>query len=260
VTSAILARKRTGHWPIDKIVDTAGKSVSLFPFVRAIAQKGIGIMKAIHTLLSLALLSGASTTAMGCFEPEDSSEDDVELETDSEDDPIYTITQVDLDESGNHVVSWGTIRRSEQISLNALEAEQAEAADGLGQAQQALTQSILCTSAQTTRFYSDENYLGDVICFTGNGFADLTDYCRTYISGSCVNTWSGDVRSMKNNSFIVGPLRLYSSAYPTYAAGAACCFHCNEHDTGDVVPDANACEEGARYVSRGTCNPGPCVP
>jgi hypothetical protein len=208
-------------------------------------------MKAIHTLLGLALLGAVPVISTGCFEAEEGEADDLDI-AELEVDPVYTVTRVDLDPSGNHKVTTGTITLSEQLAQHAAESAEVDSGDGVGHAQQAIFRTLICGSS-TLRIYSLTGYTGDEICFTGTGTADLRDYCRIMVGSLCTDRWDGEIESFKTGD---NTLRVYQDGDDEYLG--LCCGSCSQRAASTDVTDATSCEDASnsRYVFRGGC--GPC--
>lgn len=165
---------------------------------------------------------------------------------DETEDPIYSVTMVELQPDGNHIVTTSTIRLSEQIRQR--EAEAAGAVnDAVGEARDTIAQDPTCAWS-SLRIWRLSGFTGHQLCFSGTGVADLNNY--QWCTGPFCNNWTGDIGSLVAGDYS------FISSWVLYSGEIACCQSCglrSEEEAGD----ATVCEADAatRYVGRGGCAP-----
>lgn len=187
------------------------------------------IMKNAMTRLLASFCVAGLVGSVGCLAPES------EVDTTEAEDPVFTVTVVDLDQGGIVVAEY-TERLSEQIARRDLEAHGGAIDEALGTTSDGLYRWFPCNSLHL-QMWDATNYTGNRLCLGGTGLAPLSTW-----------GWSQRVRSMKTGNTAVrfGPTNVL------------CCQSCPARSANQNVSNA-ACESDETWLWRneyGTC--GPC--
>lgn len=125
---------------------------------------------------------------VGCLAPE------TEVDATEAEDPVFTVTVVDLDQGGIVVAEY-TERLSEQIARRDLEINDGTLNDELGRTADAIYQWSPCNSTHL-RIYDQTFFTGNSICFGGyTGVGDLANWgwenrTRSFTTGSYPATFT----------------------------------------------------------------------
>lgn len=201
-------------------------------------------------IVALTVATIATLTFAGaCNVEEVDAPDSTGVEEDPSLDETYTQTVVDLDQGGK-IISQKLVSKREQLERAERRAELE--ALGLGQSQEAIvtvdsdcTEYILISGVLVPRpvfqMWGATNFTGNSICLVGNGVADLGTLCQTN-SGPlpCPLYWAYNVESFK--------VSLFETTARFVQAATSPCVACTQHSTSQQFPDADLCEEGARYL------------
>lgn len=160
----------------------------------------------VRSLFVAAAAMWGCTNAVGCALNEDGIGDD----------PVFTETQVTLSADAEPQVYVRTIRLSEQRHLTKIQLGASTGETHVGTVKQAISASS-CSGFEL-QFWSNQNYSGDTICFSGTGTATLANYSR----GTGGGTWSTGKNSFKAGvyrGYLTRPIDCSPSTF-SFAPGA----------------------------------------
>lgn len=198
-------------------------------------------MKTVKIAAAVLVVAVGGVMQMACVASTDSIADE----------PVFTETHVHQNPDGTTVVHTREITLSEELQENQERELRAHGEyPGLGTDSQAISRDTTCGTSSL--WINDQaNQIGNRICFSGAGDADLDSYCRTSTSPPfpiCTDFWGSNVRSYWSGT----DWGYFSGHYTCGTAGGACpVFSANQR-----VDNASTCEQVALKIRLdGSCTP-----
>ena len=192
----------------------------------------------IGAVLAGVCLPGMVVSSSGCFEVDQdlASSEEAELQR-------FTRTVVELSSDGNHRVTVYSVEPAAQAAQRdrLIRAEDGE--EELGTSQDAI-EEWACTSS-AMQIFDDTDYYGNELCLVGTGVVHLSEFCRTYFHGICIDAWSNNPRSFKWG--------LNAKSWIANENNLSCLATCDDtgpNGPGGSDPEGSECERTNNWVVR----------